>query len=119
MKKIFILFFVCFFLCGCNASLKKENTLNLKEEIMQVIEKNNYTIVDVRTQEEYEQDHIKGSILIPYDEINDTITLEKNKTILVYCQSGRRSKIAYDKLKKLGYVVIDMGGIEEVPLKHE
>ena len=74
-----------------------------------------YIIIDARTQEEYDQGHIPGAILIPEYEIADRAKKElhdKNQLILVYCRSGRRSKIAAEELVKLGYTnVKEFGGI--------
>ena len=74
-----------------------------------------YIIIDARTQEEYDQGHIPGAIMIPEYEIADRAEKElpdKNKLILVYCRSGRRSKIAAEELVKLGYTnVKEFGGI--------
>ena len=74
-----------------------------------------YVIIDARTQEEYNQGHIPGAILIPEYEIADRAEKElpdKDQLILVYCRSGRRSKIAAEELVKLGYTnVKEFGGI--------
>ena len=74
-----------------------------------------YIIIDARTQEEYDQGHIPGAILIPEYEIADRAEKElpeKGQLILVYCRSGRRSKIAAEALVKLGYTnVKEFGGI--------
>ena len=74
-----------------------------------------YIIIDARTQEEYDDGHIHGAILIPEYEIADRAEKElpdKNQLILVYCRSGRRSKIAAEELVKLGYTnVKEFGGI--------
>ena len=74
-----------------------------------------YIIIDARTQEEYDQGHIPGAIMIPEYEIADRAEKElpdKNQLILVYCRSGRRSKIAAEDLVKLGYTnVKEFGGI--------
>ena len=74
-----------------------------------------YIILDVREQDEYDEGHIPGAILIPYGEIADRAEKElpdKNQLILVYCRSGRRSKIAAEELVKLGYTnVKEFGGI--------
>ena len=74
-----------------------------------------YIIIDARTQEEYDQGHIPGAILIPEYEIADRAEKElpdKDQLILVYCRSGRRSKIAAENLVKLGYTnVKEFGGI--------
>ena len=74
-----------------------------------------YIIIDARTQSEYDEGHIPGAILIPEYEISDRAEKElhdKNQLILVYCRSGRRSKIAAEELVKLGYTnVKEFGGI--------
>ena len=74
-----------------------------------------YIIIDARTQEEYNEGHIPGAILIPEYEIADRAEKElpdKDQLILVYCRSGRRSKIAAEELVKLGYTnVKEFGGI--------
>ena len=74
-----------------------------------------YIIIDARTQEEYDEGHIPGAILIPEYEIADRAENElpyKDQLILVYCRSGRRSKIAAEELVKLGYTnVKEFGGI--------
>ena len=74
-----------------------------------------YIIIDARTQEEYDQGHIPGAIMIPEYEIVDRAENElpdKDQLILVYCRSGRRSKIAAEELVKLGYTnVKEFGGI--------
>ncbi len=74
-----------------------------------------YTILDVRTKEEYEEGHIKNAICIPIETISESIfeTLpDKDQLILVYCRSGNRSKKAAQKLADLGYTNIkEFGGI--------
>ena len=74
-----------------------------------------YIIIDARTQSEYDQGHVPGAIMIPEYEIADRAEKElpdKNQLILVYCRSGRRSKIAAEELVKLGYTnVKEFGGI--------
>ena len=74
-----------------------------------------YVIVDARTAEEFAEGHIPEAILIPYDEVAEkaeSLLTDKNQTILVYCRSGRRSKLAAEELLKLGYTDIrEFGGI--------
>ena len=74
-------------------------------------------IVDVRSEQEYNEGHIMGAINIAEYEINDNIVnilKDKEKEIVLYCQVGSRSKKAYKKLVKLGYKnVYDLyGGLE-------
>ena len=74
-----------------------------------------HIILDTREQDEFDEGHIPKAILIPYTEIeNKAIEMipDKDKLILVYCRSGRRSKIAAESLAKLGYTnVKEFGGI--------
>ena len=82
-----------------------------------------HIILDTREQDEFDEGHIPGAILIPYTEIeNKAIELipDKDKLILVYCRSGRRSKIAAEALSKLGYTnVKEFGGIIDWPYEVE
>ncbi len=78
-----------------------------------------YVIIDARTEEEFAEGYIENAILIPEYEIKDRAEKElpdKDQLILVYCRSGRRSKIASDELVKLGYTnVKEFGGIIDWP----
>ena len=75
----------------------------------------NYVIIDARTQSEFDEGHIPGAILMPEYEVAQRAESElpdKNQLILVYCRSGRRSKIAAQALVDLGYTnVKEFGGI--------
>lgn len=99
-----------------NLGTYQKITANQAYEMMQDKE---VIIVDVRTQQEYDQYHIKNAILIPNETIDDTIVEllpNKEATILVYCRSGRRSKEASKKLIEIGYEnVYDFGGINDWP----
>ena len=83
------------------------------KEIMDT--RSDYILLDVRTEKEFAAGHIKGAILIPDYEIRLRAEKElpdKAKTILVYCRSGRRSKLAARDLAELGYTdVLEFGGI--------
>jgi rhodanese-related sulfurtransferase/heme-degrading monooxygenase HmoA len=57
-------------------------------------------IVDVRSREEYYKSHIKGSLNIPVSDIEYYVDFLKNKDILLYCDTGRRAKIAMEHLAK-------------------
>ena len=78
-----------------------------------------YVIIDARTEEEFAEGHIENAILIPEYEIASRAEKElpdKDALILVYCRSGRRSKIASEELVKLGYTnVKEFGGIIDWP----
>jgi rhodanese-related sulfurtransferase len=76
-------------------------------------------ILDVRTKEEYNEGHIKNAVLMPYDEADslaESLVPDKNAKILVYCRTGRRSKLASEVLLEMGYTdVSDFGGINDWP----
>ena len=78
-----------------------------------------YIILDTREQDEFDEGHIPGAILIPYTQIEnkaEEMLPDKDAQILVYCRSGRRSKIASESLAKLGYTnVKEFGGIIDWP----
>lgn len=62
------------------------------------------TIVDVRDPEEFTEGHIPGAVNIPVASFaSQSGALDKEKQIIVYCNSGGRSYNAYRKLMKLGY----------------
>ena len=73
-------------------------------------------IVDVRREDEYKAGHIPGAVLLTMETISAEtaakVLPDKSKMILVYCRSGRRSKIAAQTLSELGYSnLIEFGGI--------
>ncbi|MCL2672313.1 MAG: rhodanese-like domain-containing protein [Clostridiales bacterium] len=80
-----------------------------------------YILLDVRTEEEFAEGHIKGAILIPDYELADRAETElpnKDARILIYCRSGRRSANAANALIELGYTnVYDFGGIIDWPFE--
>lgn len=77
----------------------------------------NLVILDVRTQEEYDEKHIDGAVLIPNEEIGEEPLAQLpdlNQEILIYCRSGNRSSQAAKKMLKAGYTnVYDFGGIND------
>ena len=74
------------------------------------------TWIDVRTADEFNQQHVAGAVNIPYEEIDAGISklgLKKDATIYLYCKSGRRAGIAKESLDALGYTgVVNVGGLE-------
>lgn len=72
--------------------------------------------IDVRTAEEYKAGHLEGAIHIPYDEIEQkiqAISADKTADIQLYCRSGRRSGIALETLRSLGYSKVTNAGAYE------
>ena len=128
MKQLILIIFVMMLLTACGQD--KENkqeaaymniTAQQAKEIMDSQE--GYIILDTRAQDEYEEGHIPGAILIPHDEVlekAERVLTDKNQLILVYCRSGRRSKLAAEDLVKLGYTNIkEFGGIIDWPYEVE
>lgn len=94
------------------------------EEAKKIIDSGEeHIILDVREQDEFDAGHIPGAILLPYTEIEnkaEEMLHNKDKQILVYCRSGRRSKIVAEALVKLGYTNIkEFGGIIDWPYEIE
>ena len=81
-----------------------KNDFNYKEA-MEVYKKANALLIDVRTPEEYRKEHIDGAINIPVNEIDNIKNeiIDQDKVILVYCSTGKRSKIVKQILMQNGY----------------
>jgi rhodanese-related sulfurtransferase len=83
-------------------------------EAKEMIDSDTVTVVDVRTQSEYEDAHLENAVLVSLDTIGDTdITAlpDKDATLIVYCRTGVRSAQACAALAKLGYThVYNMDG---------
>lgn len=78
-----------------------------------------YVILDVRTADEYAEGHIPNAVNLDHADISskaEALLPDKDALILVYCRSGRRSKIAAEALVELGYSnVKEFGGINDWP----
>lgn len=89
------------------------------EEAKKMMDAGGVTVVDVRTADEYAEKHIEGAILIPNEDIGDTMPAllpDKDTSILLYCRSGNRSAQAAKKLADIGYAhIYDFGGIKDWP----
>ena len=76
-----------------------------QEEATEIYERTNALLIDVRTPEEYRENHIEGAVNIPVYEIDNIKNeiIDPNKVILVYCTTGKRSKIVKQILIQNGY----------------
>ena len=125
LKGLIIMILISLSLFGLTACDGAKETSSTYEQITAEQAKSimdtekDYVIIDARTEEEFSEGHIENAILIPEYEIADRAKKElpnKEQLILVYCRSGRRSKIASDELVKLGYTnVKEFGGIIDWP----
>ena len=128
MKKLIILLLAVMMLTACGQDTENDQGavyVNITaEEAKQIMDsEEGYIILDVRTQEEYDEGHIPGAIVISHEEIAEKaeeVLKDKDQLILVYCRSGRRSKIAAEALVELGYTNIkEFGGIIDWPYEVE
>ena len=119
MKKILLLLSLIFLLTGCSSLPESEDyrQIEMDEAVVIMSEETDYIILDVRTHEEYEENHIPGAICIPNETIGSEAPSElpdKEQPILVYCRSGNRSKQASQKLADMGYSnIVEIGGIND------
>jgi rhodanese-related sulfurtransferase len=70
-------------------------------------------LLDVRTQDERNQGHIKGSLHIPINHLVEKIKIldkYRVKEIICYCHSGSRSRTATSILQRHGFSAVNMKG---------
>ena len=121
---------VSVFVSGCSSSDQESNgstsgetaaaRVISAEEAHEMMSSQQVVVLDVRTQEEYDEGHGRDAVLLPLDAIAEETALaaipSKDCVVLVYCRSGRRSKDAAQKLLALGYQsVYDFGGVIDWP----
>ena len=76
-------------------------------------------LIDVRTKEEYHGGHIRGSVNIPLQQLQNSLSkIKKDKPVITYCASGMRSSSAKSILKQKGFQeVYNGGGIQSLQNK--
>lgn len=116
MKKIalFLALILCLSVfCACKDTPPTQYDVKVitSEEAKPMIDTGEYIVLDVRTQQEYDEKHIPNCIHIPIDkndvepfkaEVQKQLT-DKEAKIIVYCKSGFRSDIAAKAMSTLGY----------------
>ena len=135
MRQLFLLAaIICFGMAAikfCTARMKPNNTpvesrpaklddgvLTPEQAKARMEENPDLILLDVRTQEEFEQGHIPGAVCLPTEMIaaDMPFLFGKDAEILLYCRSGRRSADAAKKLRDMGFTnVFDFGGIIDWP----
>jgi len=102
-----------------NSDKAEYHKINAEEAKARIDSGDDIVILDVRTLEEYNAEHIKGAILIPNETISNMqpeLLPDLDAEILIYCRSGNRSAQAAKKLVAIGYIeVYDFGGIIDWP----
>ena len=128
MRKLILFLLPVMLLTACgqaNPNSQEAVYMNITaQEAKQIMDsEEGYIILDTRTQAEYDEGHIPGAIVISHDEIEEKaeqLLPDKDQLLLVYCRSGRRSKLAAEALVKLGYTNIkEFGGIINWPYEVE
>ena len=111
LSVLFLLFYIRRFFLRAHM---KEYTPN---QVAEMLMDDSIVLIDVRTREERNRQRITGSLHLPLNEITEKIkTLDKykQKEIVCYCHSGRRSFFAAVMLQKHGFNAANMkGGISE------
>lgn len=97
------------------AGFASENTLLNNDSLFYWHEvekhKTHSILLDVRTEKEFQKSHINGAINIPVDKLrNELSTLNKDKTISLYCKTGIRGYIAQRILKQNGFNASNLSG---------
>ncbi|MGI6174742.1 MAG: rhodanese-like domain-containing protein [Christensenellales bacterium] len=95
---------------------KAYRSISMSEAVEELMKDKTVRLLDVRTQGEYRQGHIPGSINLPANRASEITQLvpDKNTRLFVYCQSGGRSQMACEQLTKLGYSEItSIGGMTQ------
>lgn len=84
-----------------------------EREFRELWKKGEGVLLDVRTPAEYAEGHLPGAKRIDYmgDNFKSEISkLNRDTTYLVYCRSGRRSQLAGEEMRKMGFNVINLNG---------
>ena len=120
MKKFFIIGIIMIFcMCGCGSNngdkLNADGTISYMYAKELMINEG-AILLDVRSEEEYNDSHIDGSLLLPVNDISEEkaseIIGDKDTTVIVYCRSGNRSSQALEYLNELGYEnIYDLGAM--------
>ena len=118
MKRLITILLSAFLLTGCvsgDGGAGSYRQITMDEAVDMMAQENDYVILDVRRADEFAEGHIPGAINVANEDIGSgeiPQLPEKNRLIMVYCRSGRRSKEAAEKLVKLGYTnIVEFGGI--------
>lgn len=116
MKKILLIVMCVMSLTACKQTTSQ--TQVTATQINAELAARQAVLLDVRTLAEYHSGRVRNALLVPYDSIAQTILTvapDKNQTIYLYCRSGRRSGIASDTLKGMGYTrVVNLGGLSDL-----
>ena len=104
---IYLFFSIIFTSCDDEGNI-------LVQDAVKLLDQEDVLFLDVRTSQEFKyESSIKNALLIPVNDLEKKITMleaYKSKNIIVYCRSGRRSKMAIKLLKKKNFNVTNLEG---------
>lgn len=111
--KILVVSLIILFLIVISISNNKKSitVIENSDNFNDILKRDDIVIIDVRNQEEYNEEHIPKAINIPYNELQTKINYSKNKKIIVYSKNDSRSHMAAMVLEKMGYKNIYEGNI--------
>ena len=73
------------------------------------------TVLDIRTPEEYAEEHLPGAVNLPAERLSEAKSLLPPRPVLVYCRGGQRGPWAAGRLARMGFEAYDIGGILRWP----
>lgn len=116
MKRLLILsVFSLILFTGCAGSAGNTPSEITASAVRQKLNDPNVTIIDVREESEYTEQHISNAVLMPLSSLQNikNTDIKPDSEIIVYCRTGRRSLQALNTLKQLGYTNVQSmsGGI--------
>lgn len=120
IKQLLPIVFVWLILTGCTAQKTAKAsgndfvTVPVAEFGTRLASDSSALLLDVRRPEEYAEGHLHGAVLLNWLDTDafkeKSVTIDRKRTIYVYCRSGRRSSEAAIYLSAKGYKVVDMEG---------
>ena len=112
-----IVFLSLIFVCACEPLNSPEINIISESDFIE-LQDSEYTLIDVRTQDEFDLGYINNAINLDFysDTFkNDILSLPKNETIVLYCRTNNRSSKTAAILQENGYrdILVIKGGITE------
>ncbi len=116
MRNLLHLMLLTCTISACSSDAVSSGDLDLvpAQEQKQTLDNNStqsYILIDVRSNEEYQENGVKQAINLPYNNIDEgniaSVVSDKNTPIKLYCRSGSRAGVAMDTLLKLGYTNVE------------
>lgn len=117
MKRWIWLLIACVWIMGCEQQEEAVIQTLTPAQVQTMLEQQSAILIDVRSEAEYEQQHIPNALNIPLDQLSRiTDMIAFDEAVILYCRSGSRSAQAATQLRSMGYTnIYDLGGIQDWP----